>query len=276
MGLEEGLGDDDVGGDELVVRPQGLLVDQDLRAFGDQLGGGGLGDPGAVDLAGGVGGGGEGVVGADDGDVARAGLGVLLVALAREEVEQRHVLGVAGLRGGDLLALEVRDGLDGGGVDHEFGAAGGGSGDDLQGAALGLHVAVDRGGGADPGDVDGAGVEGLDLAGAGVEDLRGDLRAAQGLLEPAVLDADQRGRVGQVREVADVDGARRQRRAGGGRGGGAGGGVVRGGRGGLRTVAAGAEQPGGGHGGYAGQGGTSDPGGAGRAGAVRHGRSSSR
>ncbi len=52
--LEELRAHDHVRGDELTTWPQILLVDQDLRAFGDVLGHVRLGHPGPVDLAGDV------------------------------------------------------------------------------------------------------------------------------------------------------------------------------------------------------------------------------
>ena len=86
------------GGDELALRPQVGLVDEDLAAaLLDQAGGPRLGHPGAVDVAGLEGGEGVGVVLRLDGHVAAAG-GVGVEALLLQPGAQRDVLGVAELR----------------------------------------------------------------------------------------------------------------------------------------------------------------------------------
>ena len=75
--------------------------------------------------------------------------------------------------------------------------------------AVGLGVAVDARVRADVGDVEVAGDQGVDRLGAGVEvgGLEGDV-VRQVLLEEALLHADERRGVGQVREVAEVEGDR--------------------------------------------------------------------
>ena len=90
-------------------------------------------------------------------------------------------------------------------LDDEHGAARGGAGDDPQRRALRLREAVDRRVGADVGGVDRVGEQGVDGVGAGVERrrLERDVRAELVLGEDALVDADERRGVGDVREVAE-------------------------------------------------------------------------
>ena len=89
-------------------------------------------------------------------------------------------------------------------------------GDQPDGLAVGLGERVDRRAGADEPGVERAAEQRRDLVGAGVERLGGELRRAQLLGEEAVGDADERGGVGDVGEVAQPQ------LGGGGGGGGAG------------------------------------------------------
>nr|BFE68007.1 hypothetical protein GCM10020092_013080 [Actinoplanes digitatis] len=133
--LQELLLDDQVGGDELTVRPQGLLVDEQLAlGLDDHPAQVGLRDPGAVDRALRERLERRRVVLRQDGDVAAALL-VGVEAVRLQPGAQRDVLGVAELRGGDLLALEVGRGVDAL-LDDQAGAAGGAARDDLQRGAL--------------------------------------------------------------------------------------------------------------------------------------------
>src|SRR5690606_10662041 len=125
--------------------------------------------PGTVDAARPEGVRGDLVVAADDGHVALPAQRVDLPAAPGRPVEEGDVLRVAELRGRDPLALDVLHGADPVRVDHQLHPAGRRTADDPQVLAAGLDVSVDRGGGADPADVDGAGVERLDLGGARVE-----------------------------------------------------------------------------------------------------------
>src|SRR5438874_779047 len=72
--------------------------------------------------------------------------------LALEPRAQRDVLGVAQLRAGHLLALEVGGGVDAV-LDHQLGAGGGGAGDDPDGVAAALPVGGDGRARADVGGV---------------------------------------------------------------------------------------------------------------------------
>ncbi len=112
VGVEELLGDDQVGRHELAVGPQVALVDQHLAAaFLDQSGGPRLRHPGPDDVAGLERVERLGVVLRHDRDVAAAVL-VGLEALFLQPRAQGDVLGVAELGRGDLLALEVGRALD--------------------------------------------------------------------------------------------------------------------------------------------------------------------
>ena len=161
-----------------------------------------LRDPGAVDLARRERGQGLAVVLRDDADVAAAGL-VGLEPLLLEPVAQRHVLGVAQLGRGDLLALEV-GGRGDARLHDQIGPAGGSTGDDLDRLALGLGPGVDRRVRSDEARVDRAAEERLDGLRPGVE-RRGLQRhvAAEVLGVDALLDAGDGDGVGEVREVAE-------------------------------------------------------------------------
>ena len=73
----------------------------------------------------------------EDADVAAA-LGVVVVTLLLQPVAQRHVLGVAKLRRGEGLAVQVVRGLDVVG-DNQRRATRGGTGDDANGVTLRLR-----------------------------------------------------------------------------------------------------------------------------------------
>ena len=88
--------------------------------------------------------------------------------------------------------------------DDERRAAGGGAGDDARRLAAGLDERVDRRVRADVGGVDRAGRERLDRGGTGVEDLRRHVDVAEGVLEEPLFEPDERGRVGDVGEVAQA------------------------------------------------------------------------
>ena len=122
--LEERGAHDEVGGDVLAVRPQVGFVDQHVgAALLDEAGGPGLGHPGAVDVAGDERGERLAVGLRLDRHVAAAGV-VGLVALVLQPGAQGDVLGVAELRGGERLALEVRGGVDPVAHDEEGAARG--------------------------------------------------------------------------------------------------------------------------------------------------------
>ena len=195
-----------MGGHVETVGPQVALVDQDHpAALQDEAGGPGLGHPGAVDVTGAEGIQRVGVRLGADRDVAAPGR-VGGQALGDEPGAQRHVLGVAQLRCGDGGAGQILRSGDPGADDQE-GAAGGGAGDDADGLAVGLGVAVDRGVGADEGHVEALGEHRLDHVGPGVEvlDLQVDV-LAQGVGEEALGVPDDGGSVGHVGEVAQANG----------------------------------------------------------------------
>ena len=119
---------------------------------------------------------------------------------------QRDVLRVAERRRRQHLALEVCRAVDVG-LHDERRATRGRAGDDAQGLAVRLHIAVHRRVRADVPRVDRAGEQSLDLLGAGVEDrrLQVDVRA-QGLGVRAVPHAHEGGAVRDVREVPQREG----------------------------------------------------------------------
>ena len=148
-----------------------------------------------------------------DADVA-ATLRARLEALLAQPPAQGHVLGVAQLGCGELLPAQVVGTRDRG-LDHQGGAAGGGARDHPDGLAVRLDEGVDRRVGAHVAGVDRVREERLDRLRPRAED-RGLERhvGSQRLGEDALLDADQGGRVGQVREVAEPKGDRSRRARG--------------------------------------------------------------
>ena len=80
-----------------------------------------------------------------------------------------------------------------------------------RGLAAGLDERVDRRVRADVGRVDRAGGQSLDRGGAGVEHLGRDVDSGQRVREETLLEPDERGRVGHVREVAELELADRGR-----------------------------------------------------------------
>ena len=95
---------------------------------------------------------------------------------------QRHVLGVAELRGRQRRPDQVLRGVDAL-AHHELGASRGGAGDDADGVPVALPVGVDGRAGADVGGVQGAGEDRLDDVGAGVEHLRRELGGFNRLMQ---------------------------------------------------------------------------------------------
>ena len=141
------------------------------------------------------------------GDVAAAGRrGGQAVRL--EPVAQRHVLGVAERRRGQLLALELRRGGDAL-LHHQLGAAGRGAGDHPDQLAAGGLPGLDRRVRADVGGVQLAGQQSGGFLGAGAErvQLQRDV-LAEVLGEEALLDPDQRAGVGDVLEEPEPEGDR--------------------------------------------------------------------
>nr|WP_293263117.1 hypothetical protein [Nannocystis sp.] len=134
-------------------------------------------------------------------DVAAAG-SVSGEALAREPGAEGDVLGTAELRRGELLAAQVGGAGDIGAHDQESAARGGAS-DDAHGLAARADERVDRRVGADVAGVERAREQRLDRGGAGVEGEGLELRGPELAGEGPILHADQRGGVGDVREVAE-------------------------------------------------------------------------
>ena len=144
-------------------------------------------------------------------DLHVAALVVGLHTMVLEPIAQSDVLRVAELRRGHALAVKVFRLVDAGIVaDNERGSAAGRSGHHAKSFAIGAHVAIDRGIGADVGHVDRAGKQGLDRCGTGIETspLNLDLRS-HGFIEPAIGFADHRLGVCDVGESADADGVDR-------------------------------------------------------------------
>ena len=202
VGVEELRRHEQVGRDVLPVRPEVLLVDEDLAAaFGHEAGRVRLGHPRTVDLA-------RlervdrlRVVLRQDLHVTTAGR-VGLVALRLQPGAQRDVLGVAELRRRQGLALEVRRGDIG--LHDQVGAARSGAGHDAHRGAVRLRIRVDRRVGTDERRVERATEDRLDGRGAGVEDRRLDGHVvAERFGEFTVLDADDGRRVRGVREVTE-------------------------------------------------------------------------
>ena len=218
MLVEELGADDELGGHELALRPQRLLVDEHLpAALLHQAGGPRLGHPRALQLVLLEGVERGRVVLRLDGHVSAARR-VGLDAVRLEPRAQGHVLGVTELRRGDGLTLQVGGRVDVG-LHHQRGAPRSGAGDDPEGLALRLGVAVDGGVRADVGGVDGAGEQRLDGGRPGVVRRRLQLDVGPELVgEDALVHAHQRGGVGDVGEVAEAQGDLVARRRAGGRG----------------------------------------------------------
>ena len=215
MGAEECTRHHQVGRLETTARPQGRLVDEDdaarLVVESGQIG---LGHPGAVDLAlleelkGGR------IVGGDDAHVA-APLRVGLQAVGGEPGAQGDVLGVAELGCGQRSTAQVgRTGDVGIAANHQAGAPRGDSCDDAQRLAVALDEGVDCRARPDEGGVERPRQERGDRRRPGIEGLglQGH-SGAEVASEDPLLDADQGGRVSEVREVPEPKGRRRGARA---------------------------------------------------------------
>ena len=181
---KEALRHDEQGGDAGLAEQHRTAVADHLDVVGRGLGA--AGDLPGLELEhrGRVG------LGRLDEGVAAAGRGGGQAVLL-EPVAQRDVLGVAQRRSGQRLALEL--GRRGDALrDHDGGAAGRGSRDDLDGAAAGLLPGVDGRVRPDIGGVELAGQQCRGLLGPAAE--RGGLQragGAEGLGEEALLQADQ-------------------------------------------------------------------------------------
>jgi hypothetical protein len=200
--LEELRPHDELSGDELSVRPQFRLVEQDLPAGLLQDADVGLGNPRAGDLPLLEGLDGHAVVLADDGHVTTT-VDVSLEALALEVVPGGDVLGVADRRGGHDLAPQVFETADLR-LDDESGATGRGTCDHAHRLPVGLRVRGHRWRRTDVGGVQPASQQSLDRVGAGVEVL-GDQSCSvlgEGVLVEALGQAHQGGAVREVGEVA--------------------------------------------------------------------------
>ena len=197
---EELAAHQDVRGDELAVRPQVLLVDQDLRALGHVLRDPRLGHPGALDLPGAEGRQPVSVGLRFDRDVA-ATLDGRGQAFLLEPVAQSDILRVAQLRCREGLALEIRGTVD---VltDHQGRPSGCRAGDHCDRLTLRLGVGADRRVRPDVGDVQGVTEQSRHGVGTRVERRRchSEPERLHGVLEVALLQADQRRGVGQVGE----------------------------------------------------------------------------
>ena len=198
---------DEVGRDEVAVGPQVGLVDEHVAAaFEHEAGGPRLGHPGAVEGAGLEGGERVGVVLRRDVHVA--------AAAACRSRSPRRAARPAARRPGCCRATGWRAwrrrGRPGSSMPSRTTSD---APPDVVPAtmrmrlAVGLGVAVDRRVRADEAGVDGAGEDRLDDLGAGVERRRLERGGrAERIVEQPGVDADDRRRVGDVREVAEAQG----------------------------------------------------------------------